>query len=167
MTSPDPLHVPALTSRWFARPESPEAPVVVTGAFDVLHVGHVRFLAEVQQRRPELPVVVGVEDDARVRAWKGPSRPVNPEDERAELLAALRCVDGVFIVSGPAEVTGWDAYADLLRPLGMAALAFTAGDPYTSAKRRGAEVLGAEAWELPMTRGRSTSAALSRLTRSL
>ncbi|MUL43100.1 adenylyltransferase/cytidyltransferase family protein [Streptomonospora sp. PA3] len=166
MKDPDPLQVPALTSRWFSRPASSAAPVVVTGAFDVLHVGHVRFLAEVQRRRPELPLVVGVEDDARVRGWKGPDRPVNPEEERAEVLAALRCVDGVFIISGPGDVTGWDAYADLLRPLGMAALAFTAGDPHTEAKRRGAGVLGAEAWEMPMTEGRSTSAALSRLTRS-
>ncbi|GAB3453073.1 adenylyltransferase/cytidyltransferase family protein [Streptomonospora sediminis] len=167
MTNPDPLHVPALTSRWFARADSPAAPVVVTGAFDVLHVGHVRFLAAVQRRRPDLPVIVGVEDDERVRGWKGPTRPVNPEDERAELLAALRCVDGVFVISGPADVAGWDAYADLLRPLGIAALAFTSGDPFTEAKRRGSDALGAEAWELPMTEGRSTSAALNRLTGSL
>src|SRR5690625_7961670 len=99
MTSPDPLRAPALASRWFARPESSAAPVVVTGAFDVLHVGHVRFLTEVRERRPDLPVVVGVEDDERVRGWKGPSRPVNTADERAEVLAALPCVDCVFIIN--------------------------------------------------------------------
>ncbi|GAA1777299.1 adenylyltransferase/cytidyltransferase family protein [Streptomonospora arabica] len=166
MTNPDPLQVPSLTLRWFSRPDSPAAPVVVTGAFDVLHVGHVRFLSDVRRRRPDLPLVVGVEDDARVRGWKGPSRPVNPDDERAEVLSALICVDGVFVISGPGDVTSWDAYADLLRPLGIAALAFTDGDPHTEAKRRGADALGAEAWEMPMTRGRSTSAALSRLSGS-
>ncbi|MDA0564928.1 adenylyltransferase/cytidyltransferase family protein [Streptomonospora sp. S1-112] len=165
MTSPDPLHLPPLTMRWYARPESPAAPVVVTGAFDVLHVGHVRFLSDVRGRHA--PLVVGVEDDARVSGWKGPTRPVNPAEERAEMLAALRCVDGVFIISGPAEVADWDSYADLLRPLGMAALAFTTGDPYTEEKRRGAEALGADAWVLPLTEGRSTSAALNRLARSL
>ncbi|GAA4908817.1 adenylyltransferase/cytidyltransferase family protein [Streptomonospora salina] len=167
MTNPDPLQVSDLTLRWLVRPESASAPVVVTGAFDVLHVGHVRFLADVRDRRPDLPVVVGVESDERVRGWKGPTRPVNPEDERAEMLAALRCVDGVFVIAGPGDVTGWAAYADLLRPLGIAALAFTDGDPHTEAKRRGAHTLGAEAWEMPMTRGRSTSAALDRLTNSL
>ncbi|MFC3999222.1 adenylyltransferase/cytidyltransferase family protein [Nocardiopsis sediminis] len=165
MTSSDPLRVPDLVSQWFSRPHTASAPVVVTGVFDVLHVGHARFLTAIRDRG--LPLLVGVEDDARVRAWKGPERPVNPDIERAEMLAALRCVDGVFIISGPPETAGWEPYTDLLRPLGPAALAFTAGDPYTDGKRRGAEALGAEVWELPLTEGRSTSAALGRLARSL
>jgi cytidyltransferase-like protein len=165
MTSPDPLRLPALDAQWAHRPAAAEAPAIVTGVFDVLHVGHVRFLGDIRGRG--LPLVVGVEDDVRVRAWKGPGRPVNPAAERAEMLAALRCVDGVFIVSGPPEVADWESYADLLRPLRPAALAFTAGDPYTEAKRRGAAALGVEAWELPLTEGRSTTAALSRLSRSL
>mgnify|MGYP001180864652 CR=1 FL=1 len=160
-----PMEVPALTARWIAGPPGGASPAVVTGVFDVLHVGHLRFLSSIRDRG--LPLVVGVEDDRRVSAWKGPDRPVNPDEERAELLAALRCVDGVFIVSGPPEVNGWDAYADLLRPMNPAALAITAGDPHTDAKRRGAEALGADFWELPLTRGRSTSATLNRLSPTL
>ena len=65
------------------------------------------------------------------------------------------------------RIADWAAYADLLRPLSPAALAFTAGDRYTQAKIRGADALGAQAWELPFTPGRSTTAALGRLASSL
>lgn len=155
----------ALTLRWFSPWAGAEQPVVVTGVFDVLHVGHVRFLVSIAERG--LPLAVGVEDDERVRAWKGPGRPVNPDDERAEMLDALACVSGVFVVSGPAAVNDWTAYTELLRPLAPAALAFTAGDRFTEAKLRGAAALGADAWELPFTPGRSTTAALGRLAHSL
>ncbi|WP_026120151.1 adenylyltransferase/cytidyltransferase family protein [Nocardiopsis potens] len=164
MSSPGPMQAPALSAHWTAEPPAGARPAVVTGVFDVLHVGHLRFLSAIRERG--LPLVVGVEDDRRVSAWKGPDRPVNPDTERAEMLAALRCVDGVFIVSGPPEVNGADAYAELLRPLRPAALAYTAGDPYAEAKERGAAALGAQAWELPLTRGRSTTATLGQLTRS-
>ncbi|WP_106580986.1 adenylyltransferase/cytidyltransferase family protein [Murinocardiopsis flavida] len=155
----------ALALRWYAGPPAERPVAVVTGAFDVLHVGHVRFLSAVRERG--FPLVVGVEDDARVRSWKGTGRPVHAEADRAEMLAALRCVDGVFTVSGPPETVGWQAYAALLAPLDPAALAYTAGDPHSAAKRLGAEALGAHAWELPFTAGRSTSATLGRLAGSL
>lgn len=154
-----------LSALWFQRPEALERPVVVTGVFDVLHVGHVRFLRSIAERG--LPLVVGIESDERVRAWKGPGRPVNPAEERAETIAALSCVAGSFVIEGPPTVADWAAYAELLRPLVPAALAFTAGDRYTQAKIRGADALGAQAWELPFTAGRSTTAALGRLAHSL
>ncbi|AFR10648.1 adenylyltransferase/cytidyltransferase family protein [Nocardiopsis alba] len=167
MTDTDGTHEAGLPLRaiWFRRPEPLEGPVVVTGVFDVLHVGHVRFLTSIAERG--LPLVVGIESDERVRAWKGPGRPINPAEERAETIAALSCVSGSFIIEGSPSVADWAAYADLLRPLSPAALAFTAGDRYTQAKIRGAEALGAQAWELPFTPGRSTTAALGRLAHSL
>ncbi|WP_067825545.1 adenylyltransferase/cytidyltransferase family protein [Actinomadura kijaniata] len=146
-----------LSAAWAgARPSG--RPVVVTGVFDLLHVGHVRYLAEVAARG--LPVAVGIEDDERVRAWKGPTRPVNTAAERAEVMAALRSVAGVFVISGPPDAAGWRDYVGLLAPMEPAALAFTAGDPHTEAKRLGAEALGAEAWEFGLTEARSTSAML-------
>jgi len=57
------------------------------GVFDLLHPGHVQYLAEARALADVL--VVGVNSDRSVRAIKGPSRPVNPEDERAEVLRAL------------------------------------------------------------------------------
>lgn len=167
MTETDAQHkaVSPLRAHWFDRPDPLERPVVVTGVFDVLHVGHVRFLQSIAERG--LPVVVGIESDQRVRAWKGPGRPVNPAEERAETIAALACVSGSFVIDGAPEVADWAAYSDVLRPIAPAALAFTEGDRYTHAKIRGAEALGAQAWELPFTPGRSTTAALGRLAHSL
>jgi rfaE bifunctional protein nucleotidyltransferase chain/domain len=65
------------------------------GCFDVLHVGHVRYL---EGARAEADVlVVGVNGDDSVRRLKGPGRPVMPEDDRALLVAALRAVDHVVV----------------------------------------------------------------------
>ncbi|SHF09148.1 adenylyltransferase/cytidyltransferase family protein [Streptoalloteichus hindustanus] len=163
MSTTDPRRVRPASLELAWRPARPAltAPVVVTGVFDVLHVGHVRFLTAAREHGGSL--VVGVEDDRRVRAWKGPGRPVHPADERAEVLAALRCVDGTFVVSGDPTVTGWEQYVELLRPLAPAALAFTEGDPHALPKRRAATALGAAAIELPLTQGRSTTATLLRL----
>ncbi|WP_285734652.1 adenylyltransferase/cytidyltransferase family protein [Nocardiopsis sp. ATB16-24] len=167
MTDTDAAHEPetALRLLWFEQPDDLVRPAVVTGAFDVLHVGHVRFLRAIADRG--LPLVVGIESDARVHAWKGPGRPVNPAEERAETVAALACVTGSFIIEGPPEVVDWTAYAEVLRPLAPAALAYTAGDRHTQAKIRGADALDAQAWELPFTPGRSTTAALGRLAHAL
>ncbi|MER7068796.1 adenylyltransferase/cytidyltransferase family protein, partial [Streptomyces albidoflavus] len=132
---------------------------VVTGVFDLLHVGHVRFLAAVRERG--LPLLVGVEDDRRTRGWKGPARPFQPEEERAELLRALRPVDGTFLVHGDPSVTDWTAYTALLAPLAPGAMAWTAHDPYTEQKRRAAAGLGARAWEIAETPDRSTTRIVS------
>jgi len=67
------------------------------GAFDLLHVGHVRYLEGAAQEGDVL--VVAVNDDASVRALKGEGRPVLAAESRAELVAALRCVDYVVIFS--------------------------------------------------------------------
>ena len=69
--------------------------VFTNGVFDLLHPGHVRYLQ--QARRLGDALIVGVNSDRSVRANKGPDRPINPESERAEILAALTCVDGVVI----------------------------------------------------------------------
>ncbi|NCW28734.1 MAG: hypothetical protein EBV83_10695, partial [Verrucomicrobia bacterium] len=63
--------------------------VVTNGCFDLLHVGHVRFLEEARGLGDAL--VVGLNGDTSVRELKGAGRPVNPEADRAEVLAALGC----------------------------------------------------------------------------
>ncbi len=69
--------------------------VFTNGCFDLLHVGHVTYLAEAAAHGDVL--VVGVNSDASVRRLKGPSRPVISQSDRAALLAALACVDGVVV----------------------------------------------------------------------
>ena len=144
---------------WYEHPTGTGRPVVVTGAFDLLHVGHLRFLQAARATGEFL--VVGVEADERVAAWKGPQRPVNTDVERAEMLAALRVVDGVFVLSGDPEVKDPDDYVKLLRPLSPAVLAFTQGDPFAREKHRSARLLGAAAVEVPLVPERSTSKLLN------
>ena len=69
------------------------------GGFDLLHVGHVRYLDAARREADRL--IVAVNDDASVRGLKGPSRPVLPQADRAELVAALRAVDYVVIFHEP------------------------------------------------------------------
>jgi len=76
-----------------------ECIVLANGCFDLLHVGHVRYLQAAKQLGGRL--VVGVNADASVERLKGPGRPVVPAEERAELLAALECVDAVVIFPEP------------------------------------------------------------------
>jgi D-glycero-beta-D-manno-heptose 1-phosphate adenylyltransferase len=69
--------------------------VLTNGVFDILHPGHVRYLQDARSQGDAL--IVAVNSDRSVRAIKGPARPVNPESERAEILAALACVDAVVV----------------------------------------------------------------------
>jgi rfaE bifunctional protein nucleotidyltransferase chain/domain len=69
--------------------------VLANGAFDLLHVGHVRYLTAAKLLGGKL--VVAINNDDSVRALKGEGRPIMPEQERAEIVAALACVDAVVI----------------------------------------------------------------------
>ncbi len=69
--------------------------VTTNGCFDLLHVGHTRILNSARQLGDVL--IVGVNSDRSVKELKGPSRPITPQDERAEILGNLSCVDYVYI----------------------------------------------------------------------
>jgi len=73
--------------------------VFTNGCFDILHVGHVRYLGEARHQGDIL--VVGLNSDASVRNIKQKQRPVISQDQRAEVLAALRCVDYVTVFDEP------------------------------------------------------------------
>jgi len=84
--------------------------VLANGCFDVLHVGHVRYLEDARAQGDVL--VVAVNSDASVRALKGPERPLMPFEERAEILLALAAVD--FVV--PFEEQTLEETLRCLRP---------------------------------------------------
>lgn len=115
--------------------------VVVTGVFDLLHVGHLRFLEGARHLGDAL--WVGVESDERVRRWKGADRPIQSEEDRLALVSALRVVDRAFLIAG--ERVDPDFYVDLLRPLHARYLAVTADDPFLEAKRASMAQIGVEA----------------------
>ena len=73
--------------------------VFTNGCFDILHVGHIRILN--QSRASGDLLIIGINSDRSVREIKGKSRPIVPERERAEVLAALASVDYVFIFDDP------------------------------------------------------------------
>lgn len=91
-----------------------ERVVFTNGCFDILHLGHVRSLEEARALGDRL--IVGLNSDASVRRLKGARRPLVPARERAEILAALACVDGVVIF-------GSDTPLALIRALRPAVLA--------------------------------------------
>jgi rfaE bifunctional protein nucleotidyltransferase chain/domain len=125
------------------------------GHFDLLHVGHLRYLQAARALGDVL--VVGVNDDAITTARKGPARPILPEDERAELLAGLACVDYVTIFHEPtAERT-----VRLLRPD-----VYVKGGDYGPGgadlpEARVVAEYGGETVILPLEEGRSTSAIVA------
>jgi len=73
--------------------------VTTNGAFDILHVGHVRSLYAARQYGDCL--IVGLNSDSSVRGYKGPNRPINNQADRADFLSALECVDYVVIFDEP------------------------------------------------------------------
>lgn len=114
--------------------------VVVTGVFDLLHIGHLRFLEAARRLGERL--AVGVESDERVRRWKGPNRPIQTEEDRMALLAALRVVDEVFLIEG--DRVDPEFYAHLLQPFAARYIAVTADDPYLERKREAMRAIGVE-----------------------
>jgi rfaE bifunctional protein nucleotidyltransferase chain/domain len=82
--------------------------VFTNGVFDLMHPGHLRYLRAARALGDAL--IVGVNSDRSTRANKGPERPITPQDERSEVLAALACVDGTVIFD---EETPYDLIAAL------------------------------------------------------
>ena len=81
------------------RQQAGECAVFTNGCFDLLHLGHVRYLQEAKEQGDFL--ILGLNNDASVRVLKGAGRPLVPEQERAEILAVLSCVDYVTIFAEP------------------------------------------------------------------
>lgn len=127
------------------------------GCFDLLHVGHVRYLQDARELVDAL--VVGVNTDSSVRGLKGAGRPVVPEDERAEVLAALRPVD--YVVLFPDRTA--ERLVGLLRP----DVYFKGGDytldPKELPEASVVSAYGGEVRLMPLHPGRSTTALLGRV----
>ncbi len=129
--------------------------VFTNGCFDLIHVGHTRYLREARLLGDAL--VVGVNSDASVRAIKGPSRPFQPEADRAEILASLECVDYVTLFDE-------ETPAELIAALVPDVLA-KGGDwaPDQIVGRETVEAHGGTVTTIPLVGGRSTSDILNRI----
>ena len=131
--------------------------VFTNGCFDLLHAGHVRYLQQARELGDAL--AVGLNSDRSVRELKGEERPINPQDDRAEVLAALGCVDYVVIFDGKRAT-------DVLRT--VRPHLYAKGGDYTpdslDPEERGAlSAAGTEIKILPLVPGRSTTTVVERL----
>lgn len=131
--------------------------VLTNGCFDLLHAGHVRYLQAARALGDVLAVAIN--GDVSVRALKGEGRPLNTESDRAEIVAALACVDYVVIFP-EARVT---ALIEKLRPA-----IYVKGGDYTPAsldpeERAALEKVGSEIRILPFEPGHSTSGLIERM----
>jgi D-beta-D-heptose 7-phosphate kinase/D-beta-D-heptose 1-phosphate adenosyltransferase len=96
------LPLPVLVGEMERRRRAGQRIAFTNGCFDVLHAGHVQYLQEARAQADVL--VVGLNADASVRALKGPSRPVNPQEARAAVLTGLQAVDYVTIFHEPTPI---------------------------------------------------------------
>ncbi len=131
--------------------------VFTSGCFDILHAGHVRYLTQARELGDAL--VIALNSDASVRAIKGPTRPVNSETDRAEVLLALKAVDAIVIFNEP-RTTG---LIQTLRPH-----CYAKGGDYTLETLNPEERAALLAQNitihfLPIVQGRSTTATLARM----
>ena len=129
--------------------------VFTNGCFDILHVGHVRYLGAARALGDCL--VVGLNSDASVRRLKGPERPVNEEADRAEVLDALRAVDYVTIFDEPTAAE----LIEIIRPD-----VYVKGGDYTIATLPEAEIVrdyGGRVEFIDLVPERSTTRVIEKL----
>jgi D-glycero-beta-D-manno-heptose 1-phosphate adenylyltransferase len=133
--------------------------VFTNGCFDLLHAGHVRYLQAARALGDAL--LVAINGDESVRVLKGQGRPLNRAADRAEVIAALECVDHVVIFP---EVRATQLL-EIVRPA-----IYVKGGDYTEAtlhadERDALERIGAEIQILPFEAGHSTSGLLEKIKR--
>ncbi len=131
--------------------------VFTNGVYDLLHPGHVRYLKAARALGDAL--LVGVNSDRSVRTIKGPTRPITNENERAEILAALACVDAAVIFDE-------DTPADIIKAIQPDVLvkgADWAADAIVG--RETVEARGGRVVRMPIEEGWSTTGIIARIGR--
>jgi D-beta-D-heptose 7-phosphate kinase/D-beta-D-heptose 1-phosphate adenosyltransferase len=126
--------------------------VLTGGSFDILHIGHVKFLSEAKGAGDYL--IILLESDQKVKKLKGSNRPVFIQRERAEMLAALASVDLIVLI--PMMENDAD-YLNLVTKIKPDIIAVTENDPQIENRRRHAKEVGGELKIIPLTKTFSTS----------
>jgi rfaE bifunctional protein nucleotidyltransferase chain/domain len=129
--------------------------VFTNGCFDILHAGHVRYLGKARSSGDRL--IIGVNRDASIRGLKGSGRPVNHEKDRAEVLAALECVDYVVFFGEPTPEKLIHAIRpDILVKGGDWKKKDIIGAPFV-------ESYGGKVRSIPLLKGRSTTSVIDKV----
>lgn len=147
----------AQLTRWRDELDSTAHPLVVTnGCFDLLHVGHVRYLRQAAELGKTL--LVGINDDVGIRELKGPQRPLNSAGDRQEVLLALEFVSAVCIFPGSRATNFLKAARPDIYAKGGD---YTVGDLYAP-EREVLEAADAEIRILPLVPGKSTTSLIEK-----
>lgn len=110
--------------------------VVVGGVFDILHLGHIKFLENAKKQGDYLFVLL--EDDKKAKTTKGPKRPINSQKDRAKILSALESVDYIILLK---NMTNNDQYDKLISQMSPSVFAVTENDPQIIHKKRQAKLV--------------------------
>ncbi len=132
--------------------------VTTNGCFDILHVGHVRYLEKTKSFADFLIVLLN--SDKSVKSIKGPSRPINNENDRAEILSALKCVDYVVLFDE-------DSPRDLLDE--MKPDVYTKGADYTMETLPEADIMrknGTRVEFIDFVEGKSTTKTIEKMQKA-
>ena len=130
----------------------PNKIILTGGCFDILHYGHLQFLKKAKSLGNYL--IVAIESDINVRKLKGDGRPIHNQNQRKEVLEALKFVDQVIILKD--QMNDKD-YLKLVKTINPTIIAVTEGDPILVKKQEQAKLIGAKVVEISKVKSPSTS----------
>lgn len=126
--------------------------VLSGGCFDILHVGHIKFLKEAKKLGDRLLILL--ESDEKVKKLKGENRPYFKQEERAEVLSSIGFID--YIILLPLIETD-DGYRKIINKISPSIISVTANDPMMEKKKRQAKLTGGKIIIIPYVKTFSTS----------
>lgn len=132
--------------------QSKKSIVLAGGCFDIVHVGHIKFLQEAKKKGGCLFVLL--ESDENVRRLKGNNRPIFTQKERAQVLSSLQYIDYVLLMP---PMTSDKEYEDLVSQIKPDEIAVTANDPILTKKQKNADMLGGKLKIIPYLKTHSSS----------
>lgn len=133
--------------------------VLVGGCFDILHVGHIRFLQKARILGDKL--IVLLESDKHIKQLKGEDRPISSQKDRAEILTSLEDVDSVILLPSEMKNSDYDAIVRKIKP---DFIATTIGDPNIEFKKRAAKLVNAKVkFVTPHIAGYSTQKIIEKM----
>ncbi len=131
--------------------QQPTALVLAGGCFDILHLGHIRFLKAAQKYGT---LLVALESDANLKKFKGVNRPIHNQKQRAEVLSELQSVNYIILLPEMKTDAHYEKFTKFIKPQ---FIAVTAGDPHLKNKTAQANAVGAQIVVIPKIRTPSTS----------
>ena len=126
--------------------------VLVGGCFDILHAGHIKFLNE-SKKFAEILILL-LESDINIKKYKGESRPINTQSERAKVLSSITSVDFIILLKGMTKNEDYDKLIVQIKP---DYIALTKGDENKSKRELQCKMVGAKLVEVEKVEGYSTT----------